>query len=560
MDLPYICDTDVLVIGQGGAGIKAAVGAAQQGADVILCGKKQFGKSGATFYPTLQNYGGVNAITRPDMGDSEEQFLEEILAAADGTVDEKLARVLVEGSTPAFRTLENEYELPFLRDETGNYAAVVCCFGKHERSGSVPMPLFKKSMWRKLMTTGVRVRGGMDVACLVMKDGRCCGALAIDEVGQLVYLRAKATVLCTGGGCGIYKYSLATEDLTGDGYILALDVGASLVNMEFIQFIPGLTWPVQKFLFQQTALGTMPELKNRDGEDFLQPYLPEGVTREECLVERAKHGPFSTVGAGRYFDIAMYEQWRSGKAFESGGLLLKYPESIKNDQRHFIKSMLSWLEDYGVDSIHKGFHLIPHAQGFNGGIHIKEDASTGVPGLYAAGEVAGGPHGADRLGGNALAASQVFGGIAGISAAKYAAEQDRPEISAEEAYAQLRNRFDNPGGALADIEASKKMIREIMWTDGAICRSAERCAQGLAKIAQIEASFDPMKHLQEGVDARGAVSLYSYIQLSKVLLSVMDVRKESRGPHYRLDYPTRDPRFATYISVSKNGKELAFDY
>lgn len=560
MKLPYIQDTDVLVIGMGGAGTKAAIEAAKAGVDVTLCGKKKFATSGATFYPTLQNFGGMTAVTRRDMGDSEEQLLKEILSVGDGMVDENVAKVLVEGCTPAFRALEEEYGLPFLRDSDGNYATVVCCFGQHERGGSTPMPLFKKAMEDKLVETGVHLRENVDVAALVMHENRCCGAVAIDEKGELIYLRAKATVICTGGGCGIFKYSLATEDLTGDGYILALDAGASLVNMEFIQFIPGLTWPVEKFLFQQKGLDTMPELKNRFGEDFLAPYLPENVSREACLVERAKHGPFSTVGEGRFFDIAMYEEWRKGNAFDSGGLLLKYPESIRQDKRHYIVSMLNWLEEYGVDSIQKGFHLIPHAQGFNGGIHIKENAGTDIQGLYAAGEVAGGPHGADRLGGNALCASQVFGGIAGNQAAKYAQTMKMPNVDAEEAFQQMRRRLENQDGGIVDVEACMRCIRDIMWKDGAICRSEERCEEGLKEIARIEKTFDPMQHLSEDMDGRGAVSLYSYIQLAKVLLSVMNERKESRGPHYRLDYPEKDPKYGTYISVMKRDGEIVFRY
>ena len=132
----------------------------------------------------------------------------------------------------------------------------------------------------------------INIVHLVIHNGRCCGALGFDERDELVYFRAKAVFLGTGGASAIYKYSLATPDQTGDGYIMALDAGAELMNIEFIQFIPGLTWPVKKFLFQEKPLDTFPVIQNRDGEDVLAPYLPANVTREACLLERAKHAPY----------------------------------------------------------------------------------------------------------------------------------------------------------------------------------------------------------------------------------------------------------------------------
>ncbi len=558
MELPYVCDTDVLIIGSGGAGIKAALKAAKSGAKVLLCSKKRFSQSGATFYPTLQNFGGMNAVTRRDLGDSEEQLLAEIIAAGDGAADEKLARVLAEGCTPAFRELEDEYGLSFLKDKTGQYASVVCCFGQYERGGCTPMPQFKQTMWRHLMLAGVQVRSGVDAACLVLEGNRCVGAVALDELNQLVFLRAKATVLCTGGSCGIYQYSLATDDLTGDGYTMALDAGAELVNMEFIQFIPGLTAPITKFLFQQRGLEFMPELKNRLGEDFLPSYLPAGLSREECLRERSTHGPFSTAVVGRYFDIALYEEWRAGRAFDNGGLMLRYPTSIRQDQRYAIKSLLAWLEQYEVDSVNDGFCLIPHAQGFNGGIHIQENANAGIPGLFAAGETAGGPHGADRLGGNAIAAGQVFGSIAGTSAAAYAASRQQPDTNAAEAYAQMHSRISNVRGGCVDIAVMRKKIRRIMWENGAICRSERRCEEGLTDIHRMMASFNAIQQMESGQTGRQVLALYNDLRMAEILLSVMERRKESRGPHYRLDFPDKDPEMNGYIAVKKECEELTF--
>ena len=550
MKISYVCDTDFLVVGAGGAGIKAAIKAGEAGAKVLLVSKYKLGHTGSTFYPRLHIWG-MNAVTREDLGDSEENFLQEILDAGDGAADYELAKTLAYGVTPVFRELEREYGLEFSKGADGNYLSVIPCFGRIERGAKTSMADFKQAMWKRLMAAHVQVRSGIDVITLAMHDGKCCGALCFDEHGELAFFRAKAVFLGTGGGCGIFKYGLATPDQTGDGYIMALDAGASLVNMEFIQFIPGITWPVEKFLFQEKALDTMPELKNRLGQDFLLPYLPEDVTREACLVERAKHGPFSTKGEGRYFDIAMYEGWRKGETFDSGGMLLRYDKKVREDKRPFIQFLLEWLDQYKIDGTGKGFHLIPHAQGFNGGIHIDVNAGAGVPGLYAAGETAGGPHGADRLGGNALAASQVFGGIAGEKAAEYIKGVNLADVPESELLEQLHARFDNPAGGLVDMQAGMREIKEIMWYDGAIVRSGDRCREGLDRIAQLEAAFNPLEHFEKGVGPRAALGLRSFYQLAEVLLTAMDFRRESRGPHYRLDYPESDPQFRGYASVKK---------
>lgn len=558
MKISYTVDTDVLVIGAGGAGIKASIKAAEAGQKVLLVSKFRIFTSGSTFYPRIRAWG-MNAITRPDLGDSEEEFASEIIDAGAGAADKELVSKLTHECVPIFQELQGpEYNLKFDKDENGKYLSVIPCFGRIERGAHTPMPAFKKAMWKKMMQYGVQIRDNVHIMTLLTKDGKCCGAVGYDEMGELVMIRAKAVFLGTGGGCDIFRYSLATSDQTGDGYIMALDAGASLINMEFIQFIPGITWPVPKFLFQEKALDTMPVLENRHGEDYLLNYLPEGVSREDCLIERAKHGPFSTEGEGRYFDIAMYEEWRKGNMLDSGGLLLRYDKKVLTDERHYIKSLVSWLDQYGIDGTGAGFHMLPHAQAFNGGIHIKPDAGTDVPGLFAAGEVAGGAHGADRLGGNALLASQVFGDVAGRSAAAYAAAQEgMPEITVEEAMEQLMDRYDNPKGGMVDLKAGLETVKEIMWQDGAIVRSGERCAEGLQKLEELAASFNPVAHMEQDINFRDAVELHNVIRLAKLMLTVMDYRKESRGGHYRIDFPERnDAEWYGYLSVSKKDKGL----
>jgi succinate dehydrogenase/fumarate reductase flavoprotein subunit len=553
MKINYVHDSDILVIGGGGAGIKAAIKAGETGAQVLLATKCKFGHTGSSFYPGTSGWG-INAITHK--GDSPEYFFEEIIEAGAGATDKELAKVLVDQSTPCFRELES-YGIEFSKNKDGEYDSVISCFGKRVRGGGAPLDPIRKALWKQLMKNGVRVRDGISIISLVVEDGTCHGAIGFDEQNELVFFRAKSTVIATGGGCGIFKYSLATDEQTGDGYIMAYDEGAKLVNLEFIQFIPGLTWPVKKMLFQEKNLDTFPKITNKYGEDVLPKYLPEGITQEDCLIERARHGPFSTVGEGRYFDIAMYEEWLKDHVTETGGIRMQYDKSVLQDPRWEVSEWVKWMQSKKIDVV-EGFDMIPHAQGFNGGIYINRDANVGIKGLFAAGESAGGPHGADRLGGNAQAATQVFGTIAGVSAALWAKDKSFATLDLAGLEKNLQTKFETGVGGIVDIAACKTEIREIMWESGAIVRSEEKCDKGLARLMEMEKSFDPWKHYTTNNDIKEVAGLYSYIRLAKILLQIMKFRKESRGPHYRIDYPAQDSAYEGMIAVTKKNGESAF--
>ncbi len=557
MDISYSIDTQVLVIGSGGGGIKASLEAAGRGAEVLLVSEQSFGTSGSTFYPGVPGWGMCCVLFE---GDSEEKYLEDILEAGQGAADPKLSKIIASEATKRFRELEG-YGLEFAKTQDGEYASVIPCFGKIMRgSATYGIDKIRKVMWKQLMKSGVKVRQNVTAVCLVVKDGVCCGAVVIDETDSLCFIRAKATVLATGGACGLYKFSLATKEQTGDGYLMALEAGARLINLEFIQFIPGITKPVSKTLFQEKNLDTFPKITNKEGREFLYDYLPEDVTMQQCLTERAKHGPFTNVDCSRYMDIAMVEEWRAGRAFPEGGLHMQYPASVLEDKRQSITSWLEWMGTKGIDVVKEGFDMLPHAQGFNGGIYIDENASAGVPGLFAAGETAGGPHGADRLGGAAIAATQVFGKIAGASAADYAKKAKTPDVSESFALKHLVKTISTQSGGITDIDAAMEVIKTIMWDCGSIVRSEEQIKSGLKKIESIEASFNPLEHFEKGIDIKKVSKLRSFIKISKLLLTLMDYRKESRGPHYRLDFPDVSEQFRGAVtSKLKNGQiELEF--
>lgn len=558
LKIEYEFRTDILVVGAGGGGIKAAIKASENGARVLIATKFSFGRTGATFYPGTPGWG-MNAVIFE--GDTPDSYYEEILEAGAGAADSKLSRILADECTERFRELE-AYGLEFPIDpQTGVYNGVIPCFGKRKRgSTTYGLNKIRDVMWTQLKKNDVELRTGINIISLVLDNGICVGAVGLDELSHMVFFRAKAVILATGGGCGIFRYGLATPDQTGDGYILALDAGARLVNLEFIQFIPGLTWPVSKLLFQEKNLDTFPTFTNKNGEDVLDKYLPSNVTKEECLFERAKHGPFSTATISRYMDIALYEEWSKGLTLKSGGIHVQYSSDILKDGRWPIKAWLKWMEERKVDPVQYGFDMIPHAQCFNGGIYIDENCNVGVPGLFAAGETAGGPHGADRLGGAAVAATQVFGARAGIAAAKFASACSHTDMSFIDVGESIANRFAGKGGGIVDTGTAKAKIQAIMWQCAAVVRSEEKCRQGLTEIEKLEESFNPLIHFESDIQVRNISELYSLINLSKALLHIISFRKESRGPHYRIDYPDMHDSLRGMVTLSKKLSEFKFDF
>ncbi|MBT3319711.1 MAG: FAD-binding protein [Clostridia bacterium] len=552
MEIKYTVDEQVLIIGSGNAGIKAALEARRNGAKVLLVSQMRFGHSGSTFYPGTPGWGCLKVNFE---GDSEQDFYDEIMEAGAGVADPKLARVLVRDSAKRFDEIE-AIGLPHEKTPQGEHITVLPCFAKRKRGGAImDMDKIRRVLWENLMKSGVRVRSGVTVTNLVVKDGVCAGALAIDETDNFCFIRAGATILATGGACNLYKFALATSEQSGDGYLMGLEAGARLINLEFIQFIPGLTAPVKRILFHEKTLDHFPKITNKDGRQFVYDYLPDGVTMEGCLIERAKHGPFTNMDVSRWFDIAMYEEQRAGRTLASDGVHMSYPKETMDDTRNTTKKWLKWMSERGMDVVNEGIDIMPHAQGFNGGIYIDEHTGTGVEGLFAAGETAGGPHGADRMGGAAITATQVFGGIAGQSAAQYCMAKKSKEVSIEYARDYTENLMGKESGGVVDIAAAKSEIKDIMWGCGAIVRSEDRCKQGLARLDAIDKSFNPMAHYDAGIDIKQVSKLRSFIGIARLLLTVMEFRKESRGPHFRMDYPQTSEEYNGAIVVqSRNGK------
>lgn len=515
---------DVLVVGNGGAGIRAAVTAADLEQEVLLLGESGVGKSGSTFYPLSHEWGMLYAVDEEDA----RRFGDEIISASGGCMNEKLAWKLAEGSIRAFRRLE-EGGVPFVpMKEVG----ITGCFGREPRGAFLKdMDGFIQFSKRELEERkNIRFCNGMTAISLLVRENRCCGAVAVDEQGELVHIAAKAVVLACGGGEGLFEYGASYGHLYGGAYAMAARHGVRLANLEFIQFVHGSVMPRRGINYYPFSYVELPKVQNGKGESCLWKYLPEGMTEEECLLAHGAHGPFSTDSKGKYLEYAMVGEAEAG----NGTGLVFFPDAARVSGKRY-ELWEAFLKRMGMDT-GTPMALYPFAQGFNGGILLHGDMTTDMAGLYACGESAGGCHGPNRMGGLCILATQVLGEAAGKAAAEYAAERELWKYP--EAEELLREEFGCPdkgeNGQLLEI---MKEVRSVMQKYACLHRNEEGLQEAMERLESLR--MNPMANLGKKETAE-YFRVYNGVQAAGLILYSMRQRKESRGCHDRVDYPSRD--------------------
>ncbi len=536
--------TDVLVIGAGAAGCRAALEAHDYGARVLLVAKGRLGHSGSTFYPGAMGVGYTSAL--PDEGEGTagsgpEIHYREIMAAGLGMASPTLARILAEEAPLRLLDLISCYRLAFRRQD-GQILFLQPDFGSGVvRAGAAPIGAIREAFCREIRARGIPVLERTAAVRLLGDRNGCTGAIGVTRSGEVIAMTAKATVLATGGGSTAFLRHMNTPDLAFDGHGMALELGAQLVNMEFYQMILGLTAPVKRLLIPESYLALQPRLTNGLGEEFLGRYLPPGVTLAECLNTRAGTGPFRSDAAAMYFDVAVFDEVRQGRGTRSGGVQADFtacdPEQVRATGR---LGWYEWASARGADLLARPVDISPHVHAINGGVLINPEGETSVPNLFACGEAAGGPHGANRIGGNQFAGSQVFGARAGRYAAGRAAALPLPR-PALDAAAQVREqvaglRRRSGGRSPDDILIA---IQTAMWNEMGVHKDAaslRRCREALESLAgDLEEMYAP--------DPRRlflALSLPHLWTTARAIVGAATMREESRGPHYRTDFPHRD--------------------
>jgi fumarate reductase (CoM/CoB) subunit A len=553
--------TDVLVVGSGGAALRAALEAQEGGAAVTVAIKGEFRRSGATFHSVAE----VGAFNVPDGAgdpqDGPEVFLNDILTAGQEMSDPRLSAILANEAEQALRYLES-YGVHFERtsgDEGAPYLTFKACFSSKPRS-HVIKDHFKpivKALGTEATRRGLTAMDRLMIVDLIVRDGQCLGAVALNRDGGIVVIRAKATILTTGGASQLFRTNLYPSDITGDGYAMAHRAGAHLVNMEFMQAGVSILDPFVN-LFGNYLWDAAPNLTDRDGRPLLDDYLPEGLSRAEVIDAKQGHFPFSSSDISRYVEISIQKAINEGRGTDKGGVMLDFRDSdmatILADRSRSIARMwpltYDWYKERGTDLLKDQVQITCSAHAINGGLRIDADAQSNIKGLFAAGEVAAGPHGADRLGGNMSVTCQVFGGRAGRAAAERAAGMDHPELrdpleGVETVVSHGR------GTGSEDLETLRKELQDAANRHLLIIRDEEglralksRCEtlKGRLAAARIETPEDSVK----------AIELENLIAVGDLMATAALERRESRGSHYREDIPQSDGAQATNIILDRH--------
>lgn len=533
--------TDVLVIGGGMAGCRAAIAAADYGGSVVLATKMPLNNGGASTFPVAE-MAGYNAGD-PDIPGDVEKHYEDIVNAGQGMANPLLARILAENAPGTIAELE-KWGVVFEKEGDGYYI-FKSCFATSPRTHVIRghgEPIVKAMSGQIQLRSNINVADDLTVLELDVRDGRCCGAWAIKTDGTFVHISAGAVVIASGGATQVFTRNLNPKDVSGDGYALAYDAGAELINMEFMQSGIGFSHPIVN-MFNGYIWAAHPKLHNNLNEQFLRKYLPKGMTQEHVMDEHRRHFPFSSSDDSKYLEVGIQKEIRAGGGSPNRGIYADlrhltddYIRSINDDcgLHHMWYIARDYMREKGVDLNSQIVEIAVFAHAINGGVNIDESASSTLPGLYAAGEAAGGPHGADRLGGNMMVTCQVFGKIAGENAAKWAAQNKAATYSnmqpSEKIMQVLHKRLDN--------EILIKELQEINQNNLLVCRSEESLSRVLQFTEDAAHELETAK-TQDGVDTDN-FRLYAMLLSSRLMAKAALQRKESRGSHFREDYPQKD--------------------
>lgn len=524
--------TDVLILGSGGAGLFAALHASERAPelDITVAVKGLLGKCGCT----RMVQGGYNVSLAE--GDSVERHFMDTLQGGKWINDQDLAWQLVSRAPALVLELENKIGCFFDRNPDGTLhqkAFAGQTFDRTVHKGDLTgieiINRLAEQVWARPIRSLEEHRA---VALIRSSDGsRLSGVLFIDmRSGEFAFVQARAVVLATGGGPTMYRYHTPSGDKSCDGMAMALRLGLSLRDMEMVQFHPTglLAGPDTRMtgtVLEEGLRGAGGYLLGGDGERFMHRYDERGERATRDIVSRG-----------------IYSEIRRGNTTPLGGAYLQMHHLGPDLVRRQFKGMVKRCADCGFDLAGGRVEVIPTAHYMMGGVEFAPDCTTALPGLFAAGEDTGGVHGANRLGGNGVGNSTVFGAVAGDSVAAWVPEHghfaDPDEQALAAAVAHCRAPLARPAG---DLEGIRETLYQLMWDDVGIVRNEDQLNRAAARLRELDAELD-----QTGVDGSDLafnltwhdwLNLKNLLLVSRAITASALVRCNSRGAHFREDHP-----------------------
>ncbi|MFL5549557.1 MAG: fumarate reductase/succinate dehydrogenase flavoprotein subunit [Gemmatimonadaceae bacterium] len=570
---------DVLVIGAGGAGLRAAIEAAHVGASVGLVCKSLLGKA----HTVMAEGGMAAALANVDDRDNWKVHFADTMRGGQYLNNWRMAELHAREAPDRVRELE-AWGAVFDRTDDGRI--LQRNFGGHkyprlahvgDRTGL--------EMIRTLQDYAIYQSIDVHMECTVvslLKDGnRIAGALAYDrERGRFKLFAAKAVVLATGGIGRAFSVTSNSWEYTGDGHALAYEAGAALQDMEFVQFHPtGMVWPpsVRGILVTEGVRGEGGILVNKEGRRFMFDDIPENYRSQTA--DNEEEGWRYTQGdknARRPPELltrdhvarAIVKEVREGRGSPHGGVFLDISwisAKLPNAEQHIKKKLPSMYHQFkqlaDIDITKEPMEVGPTTHYVMGGVRVDGDTQMStVPGLFAAGEVGAGLHGANRLGGNSLSDLLVFGMRAGKYAAEFAARQSATRVDVAQADAIVRDAlepFNRPSGSEGpyqvehDLQAMMQDLVGIVRREEEIRRALDALKTLQARARKVSVTgnreYNPGWHT--------ALDLRNLLTVSEIVARAALERKESRGGHFRDDFPNRDPNYAKFNIVIRRGPD-----
>ncbi|MBT8583793.1 FAD-binding protein [Polynucleobacter paneuropaeus] len=546
-------ETDILILGSGGAGLFAALHAHQTDPTlhITIAVKGLLGKCGCT----RMVQGGYNVALA--QGDSVERHFMDTIEGGKWLSDQDLAWTLVSKAVERIHELENELGCFFDRNPDGTIhqkAFAGQTFDRTVHKGDLTGIEIINRLSEQVWARGIhRLEEYRAIELIHSEDGSSlAGVLMLDmQTGEFVLVRAKAVLLATGGGPTMYKYHTPSGDKSCDGLAMALRAGLTLRDMEMVQFHPTglLAGPDTRMtgtVLEEGLRGAGGYLLNGNHERFMGHYDSRNERATRDIVSRSINAEI-----------------KAGRSTPNGGVYIQMSHLGPDNVRKLFKGMVERCEDSGFDLAGSLVEVVPTAHYMMGGLIFKNDCSTELPGLFAAGEDTGGVHGANRLGGNGVANSTVFGGIAGEEMARWIKNRKLEPCNMNLVRASVEMHeapLEQPAG---DLEAIRDALAECMWNDVGISRNHESLSRAKARLLELEHSLNQIGvgniQRQYSVTWQDWINLQNLILSSRAIIEAALSRKNSRGAHYREDYPhpgSLEESYFTAVSLGNGNLQI----